>query len=421
MEEPFMEPQKRWWKEAGVDTPLIHWTGLFGKHFVMPLNADGVKQVLTSKQNAKQPLYMKNYAVVKRCIGDGLVTSNGSTWHRHRRIIQPAFDNKFIEKSLNAHVPMLVDTLIKSWKMKDGTDIDIPSHFSAITLDIIGKVAFSHDFQAMKSVERWASDINASVELQDPLIDALYKELMPNMFRMLLVSFNLHHFDDLIIPSTRKNRQLLNEAVAAVVKNAHSDHSQSKAGGEKKKCLLELLFDAEDTEHSGRSSDILAHGPSDGPITVEDIGKMSYFDAFLHEVLRLYPPVGMVVRDVARKTNLLGESIPAGTRVLVPIYLLHRHPRYWTDPEEFKPQRWLKGNENRSKHHHFAFLPFSLGQRNCIGQLFAMYEAKLILAPIIREFEMKLSPSLENVDLRLVNFITLKSIPSLKVRAKSRV
>jgi len=254
MEEPFMEPQKRWWKEAGVDTPLIHWTGLFGKHFVMPLDADGVKQVLTSKQNAKQPLYMKNYAVVKRCIGDGLVTSNGSTWHRHRRIIQPAFDNKFIEKSLNAHVPMLVDTLIKSWKMKDGTDIDIPSHFSAITLDIIGKVAFSHDFQAMKSVERWASDINASVELQDPLIDALYKELMPNMFRMLLVSFNLHHFDDLIIPSTRKNRQLLNEAVAAVVKNAHSDHSQSKASGEKKKCLLELLFDAEDTEHSGRSS-----------------------------------------------------------------------------------------------------------------------------------------------------------------------
>ena len=167
--------------------------------------------------------------------------------------------------------------------------------------------------------------------------------------------------------------------------------------------------------------DILAHGPSDGPITVEDIAKMSYFDAFLHEVLRLYPPVGMVVRDVARKTNLLGESIPAGTRVLVPIYLLHRHPRYYTDPEEFKPQRWLKGKENRSKHHHFAFLPFSLGYRNCIGQRFAMYEAKLILAPIIREFEMKLSPSLENVDLRLVNFITLKSIPSLKVRAKSRV
>ena len=61
-------------------------------------------------------------------------------------------------------------------------------------------------------------------------------------------------FDDLIIPSTRKNRQLLNEAVAAVVKNAHSDHSQSKASSEKKKCLLELLFDAEDTEHSGRSS-----------------------------------------------------------------------------------------------------------------------------------------------------------------------
>jgi cytochrome P450 family 4 len=463
--EAFMKPQERWWKDAGIDTPLIHWTGVFGRHFIMPLDADGVKQILSSKC-VVDPIYVKNYVVIKRCIGDGLITANGATWHRHRRIIQPAFDKKFLENSLNAHVPGIVNRLITSWKTK-GTDIDISSHFSAISLDILGQVAFSYDFQATNAVEKWASDIKSSVELQDPLIGALYKELMPNMFRLLLASFNLHHFDDVIIRSTRESRKILNEAVEAVVKKAQISHRQSKES-DKQKCLLDLLFDAEDAEHAGLGKrtlsfkelqdetktflvaghdttstlcafavhcltkyphiqklvfeDIMNHASTDGPITLDMIGKMIYFDAFIHEVLRLYPPVGVIVRYLTRRTNLLGESLPAGCRIHIPFYLFHRHPKYWTDPEEFRPERWLKQHENREKKfHHFAFLPFSAGGRNCIGQRMAMYEAKLILAPIIREFEMMLSPSLENVDLKLVNFITLKHIPSVKVTVKRRL
>lgn len=85
----------------------------------------------------------------------------------------------------------------------------------------------------------------------------------------------------------------------------------------------------------------------------------------------------------------------------------------------FKPERWRRQHENK-KFHHFAYLPLSAGGRNCIGQRFAMYEAKLIIAPIIREFEITLSPLQENVDFKLVSFITLKCIPSVKVRVKRR-
>lgn len=460
-EEAFMKPQERWWKQAGIDTPLIHWTGMFGQHFLMTVDADCVKQILTSKVDV-DPLYMKNYVVVKRSLGDGLVTANGSIWHRHRRIIQPAFDTKALENKLSCVVPGLVNRLIQSWKSKEGNDVDVASHFSALTLDVIGIVAFSHDFQATDAVEKWSSDINPSVKLHDPLIRALRKELSPNILRMLLASFNLQRFDDTILRSTRENRKVLNDAVGAVVKKAKVSHSLSESG--RKKCLLELLFDAEDA-HSGHEKrklsfkelrdetktvlisghdttstlcafavyrltkhphiqklvfkDIMDHTTStDGPITLEMIKKMTYFDAFLHEVLRLHPPVGMIARDLSRRTNLVGESIPAGTRIQISIYLLHRNPKYWTDPEEFKPERWQERDE---KFHHFAFLPFSAGGRNCIGQRFAMYEAKLILAPIIREFEMMLSPSQENVDFKHVNFITLKIIPSVKVRVKRRL
>jgi cytochrome P450 len=128
----------------------------------------------------------------------------------------------------------------------------------------------------------------------------------------------------------------------------------------------------------------------------------------------------MITRHTADWVTILGEKIPPGTRIIVPIWLLHRHPDYWSEPESFKPERWLNSGQAERKFQPFAYLPFSAGSRNCIGQRFAMWEAKLILAPIIRDFEIKLSPSLEDVELKIVNFITIKSIPSIKILAKPR-
>ena len=129
----------------------------------------------------------------------------------------------------------------------------------------------------------------------------------------------------------------------------------------------------------------------------------------------------MVVRNTAEWVTILGEKIPPATRLVIPIYLLHRHPKYWSEPECFKPKRWLSSNNQTDrKFQPFAYLPFSAGSRNCIGQRFAMWEAKLILAPIIREFEMTLSPSLDGVDLKLVNFVTIKSIPTIRILARHR-
>lgn len=128
----------------------------------------------------------------------------------------------------------------------------------------------------------------------------------------------------------------------------------------------------------------------------------------------------MITRTASEWVTLLGEKIPPGTRVIVPIYMLHRHPHYWSEPESFIPERWLNTNQTERKFQPFAYLPFSAGARNCIGQRFAMWEAKLILAPIIRDFEMILSPSLEGVDLKLVNFVTIKSVPPIKILARQR-
>ncbi len=166
--------------------------------------------------------------------------------------------------------------------------------------------------------------------------------------------------------------------------------------------------------------DIKKNAPRAGTITLDHLDKMEYLDAFLNEVLRFYPPVGLITRTNTKDINLLGAFIPKNTRIFIPIYLIHRHPKYWTDPLEFKPERWLKSNGDDEKFHRFAYLPFSAGGRNCIGQKFAIYEAKLILAPIIREFKIEASPLMDGADIKLKSFLTTKSDPPVVMRVVPR-
>ena len=100
---------------------------------------------------------------------------------------------------------------------------------------------------------------------------------------------------------------------------------------------------------------------SEESMTVDTVDKMEYMDCFLKEVLRLHPPVGITLRLASKNTTLLGDKIPANTRIVIPVWLLHRHHQYWTDPLEFKPERWSKTARLDPKFHHFAyFVSFKL-------------------------------------------------------------
>ena len=182
--EDFMAPQQKWWNEAGADTQLLHYSCLLGKHFVMVLDADGVKKVLTSPSHNDNPLYPKGFAYLRRILGHGLVTLEGPSWHRHRRIIQPAFGN--INKALDDCVPDLVGSLIKCWKANPNIEIDVDSHMCAITLDLVGKLAFSHEFHAMQSIEQWARNPTCNIEITDPLIKGVHASFTPSMTRLIL-------------------------------------------------------------------------------------------------------------------------------------------------------------------------------------------------------------------------------------------
>ncbi|XP_045369652.2 cytochrome P450 4B1 isoform X2 [Camelus bactrianus] len=124
----------------------------------------------------------------------------------------------------------------------------------------------------------------------------------------------------------------------------------------------------------------------------DDLGKMTYLTMFMKETFRLYPPVPQVYRQLSKPVSFVdGRSLPAGSLISLHIYALHRNSTVWPDPEVFDPLRFSP--ENIAGRHPFAFIPFSAGPRNCIGQQFAMNEMKVVTALCLLRFEFALDPS----------------------------
>lgn len=168
---------------------------------------------------------------------------------------------------------------------------------------------------------------------------------------------------------------------------------------------------------------VVKHAPAsnDEKIEVEHVGQMEYLHAFLQEVLRLYPPAGFIPRYNRNKENLGGVDVPANTRISLPPHLMHRHPRYWDDPDSFKPERWLNVPDEEAERRRFAFFPFSAGGRNCIGQNFATLEAQLIVAAIVRAFRIEVAPSQKDDEHTFTTSITMKSKPLLHLVVQERL
>lgn len=128
--------------------------------------------------------------------------------------------------------------------------------------------------------------------------------------------------------------------------------------------------------------------------SAEDLNSLKVVMMILNEVLRLYPPVTAVFRHVVKKIKVGHISVPAGVDVLLATLLIHHDPEYWGgDAEEFRPERFSEGASRASKNDQAAFIPFGWGPRICLGQSFAVIEAKMALALILQNFRFELSPS----------------------------
>jgi len=131
--------------------------------------------------------------------------------------------------------------------------------------------------------------------------------------------------------------------------------------------------------------------PNGRVTTISQLNNLELMHSTLKEVLRMHPPVGFTMRQAVRDTNILDINVEKGDFVGIGIQANDVNPKYWEDPEKFNPKRFMKGVVSPNLEP-FAFLTFSVGMRNCIGQHFAMIQAKLVLATFLRTFDFKLKP-----------------------------
>ncbi|XP_026485111.2 cytochrome P450 4C1-like [Vanessa tameamea] len=157
-------------------------------------------------------------------------------------------------------------------------------------------------------------------------------------------------------------------------------------------------------------------GETDRAVTTEDLNLMKYLECCIKESLRLHPSAPIIARYLRQDTVLGGYTVPANTTCLIYIYDLHRRADLYPEPERFIPERFLP--ENCAKRHPFAYVPFSAGPRNCIGQKFAMMEMKTVMCALLRKF--RVVPVTKPSDLVFKSDVVLRTVHPIYVQFRAR-
>ncbi|NWT69346.1 CP4V2 protein, partial [Prunella himalayana] len=385
---------------------------------------ESVEVILNSSKHIEKS-YL--YKFLHPWLGTGLLTSTGDKWRSRRKMITPTFHfailSDFLEV-MNEQGNILVKKLEKH---VDKEPFDVFMDITLCALDIICETAMGRNVGAQKNKD--SEYVSAIYRMSDLIqrrqmspwfwpdfLFALFKEGREHRRKLNI----LHNFTDMVI--AEKAEELKNTQQ----KKDDNDGNSEESGSKKRKAFLDMLLNATDDEGKKLSyKDIreevdtfmfeghdttaaamnwvlylLGHNPevqkkvhreldevfhnTERPVTMDDLKNLRYLECVVKEALRLYPSVPMFARTLREDCCIKGYQIPRGANVLILTYALHRDPEVFPDPEEFRPERFFP--ENSKGRHPYAYVPFSAGPRNCIGQRFAQMEEKTLLALILRRF-----------------------------------
>jgi cytochrome P450 len=365
-----------------------------------------------------------------------LETNGESSGRQGRAIMSPHFGHR----SLQEHAPMIVDAaqrVVNKWKaLPDGTVLEMAEEMSGLTLDIICPIVFSNDSievaRIMKSVTlRYQAKSNLDVLDLMPLLDRPWGLYKRRRHRLILSELD-NAVNRLIAGRTERESSECSDLLGRLLSekdsetgaglSAHEVHTQVTtilgAGHESAAIalmwiwyLLSLHPRQEAKLHAELDQVLAGRQP-----TLDDLAKLSYTHMVIEEALRLYPPFHtMAWRIALADDEVCGEKIPRGATVYIVPWVLHRHISLWDHPEQFDPERF--SSEQRKERSRFAYLPFGLGPRVCIGASFAMTEIMMILATIAQSYRVRLVPG-HAVEPQ--GLVTLKARYGLKVTVERR-
>ncbi len=368
------------------------------------LDPEGVKDVLvtSARKFRKGPMLQR----ARRLLGEGLLTSEGDFHRRQRRLSQPAFHRDRI----HAYGQVMVEYAASARaRFVPGEPFDVAEAMMRLTLAIVAKTLF--DAEVEKDAKEIGEALKALLQMFDAMLDPVSEMLRflptPNRRRFEAARTTLDRVIYKIIEDRRRSGEDRGDLLSMLLlaTDAEGDGSGMTDEQLRDEALTLFLAGHETTANAltwtwyllSQHPDVEArfHAELDAVLgdrlpTAEDMPRLVYTRMVLSEAMRLFPPAWTVARQAVEPHDLLGVPIPAKAIVMVPQFLMHRHPAYWEDPDRFDPERFSP--DRKGDRPHFTYYPFGAGPRVCIGESFAWMEGILLLATIGQTWRLKLVP-----------------------------
>lgn len=405
-----------------VDNPLRVWTRAHFEERFVRSGLPFLPAVVLSDPHAIEHVLLGNadnyrkddllQRILAPALSNGLLTVEGDRWRKQRRSVAPMFSRKAVQRFAPPMVAA-VDTLIARWNgITDGATIDVAEDMTRLTLDVLQRTIFStgigEDPETIRNAMRVYFDTIGKIDPFDAL--GLPRFLpRPTRYR------------------ARDSLKIFDGAIDAIISDRQKCLREDP--GSAPRDILTLLFEArahygadglDDTEIRANILTLIAAGHettanaltwsifllSRAPEWLEKVtleadaafelpvehvcDALPVTRAVIDEALRLYPPISAISRVAIRDDQIDGQSVRAGTMVIIAPYVVHRHRLLWRDPDIFDPGRFLPPMSQSVPR--FAYLPFGAGPRICLGAAFALQEATLALGKIMRAFRLALKP-----------------------------
>jgi cytochrome P450 len=349
---------------------------------------DHIKDVLVTNASAFDKQHA-GFHRLSQLLGDALLTSDGERWRQQRRLVQPAFARSTLVQYSSA----MVDEAARCAEtLATKSSVDLSRAFNALTLGIVSRTLFGQRIDEGGETQRAMLDFNRWFAIPEQLA----RFIPGRAARFEHSAATLDAIIDRLIANRRTEQATNIEAtdlLSALISARDEDGAQLTPRELRDQLLTLYLAGHETTSHAltwtlylltqtpgaaQRLAEEHARVLGGRLPTFEDVASLPYTEQVIKESLRIYPPAFILPRHAHEATTIGPWDVPKNSEVVIWVYMVHHDARWYPNPNEFRPERFTP--EAEAARPKYAYLPFGAGQRACIGQMFAMLEAQLILA-----------------------------------------
>ncbi|EDP4519477.1 cytochrome P450 [Campylobacter jejuni] len=367
-------------------------------------------------------------------LGESIFTTNGEVWKKQRELLRPSFEMTRINKVFNLMSEAVADMMDRFSKYPNHAVIEVDEAMTFITADVIFRTIMSSKLDEGKGKKI----LNAFVTFQEQSVHTAMRRMFRfpkwlsyilgdrkrakagDVIRQVLSDIikprydmaDNAEFEDilgslLLVVDADTNKRFSFEEILDQVAMLFLAGHETTASSLTWTLYLLSLYPKEQEKAYEEITQVL----QGGAIEISHLRQFKYLTNIFKESLRLYPPVGFFAREAKKDTQVRDKLIKKGSGVVIAPWLIHRHEEFWTNPHGFNPSRF-EGEYKKD-----AYLPFGVGERICIGQGFAMQEAILILANILKTYKLELE---EDFVPDVVGRLTVRSANGMRIKFSKR-